>query len=72
MPIQDIISRARVQLDRDPGLALYILRDTPELRSIPDLHEAVWEYFSPHYCGWIPMHEAREIIDQLEQSLEVS
>jgi hypothetical protein len=65
MKIREAITLARKYVDRDPHLAVYILRDFPETKAAK-LLDLAWAFVS----GNVHPNEAKWFVDKLEESLE--
>lgn len=66
MDIREAIEHAKQHLDRDPGLAVYMLRDYPETEAA-ELSDLAWALSSPsNYCH---KNDAAWFIEMLEAYL---
>ena len=64
MIIQDAIKLARKHVDKDPHLAVFIVRDYEELEQF-DLHDLAWSMYR-NYCT---VKEAIWLLDEIEKGL---
>jgi hypothetical protein len=64
MEIREAITLARRYVDRDPHLAIYILRDLPEVKAAK-LLDLAWAFVNDN----VYPNEAKWFVDKLEESL---
>lgn len=63
--VKTAIANARKHTERDPGLAVYMVRDFPEVEAA-DLHDLAWAFAS----GNVVSNEAVWFLDMLEHFVD--